>query len=681
MRIVVHDFGGYDFPTELSRALARRDHSVLHLHCGDILGGVRGALEARPDDPPGLQIESVTIGRPFEKYDLRRRFADELAYGRRLASHVGAFDPRVVLSANTPLLSQRRVLAEAQRHRRRFVYWFQDSYGVGMRELVRRRSPCVAPLAAWPFEAEERRMLRASDHVVAISEGLRTHAVRWGVAPGRLDVVSNWASIECEPPMADNSWKATHALEGRPIVLYAGTLGLKHDPELLVALAAKLARTTAVVVVVSEGPGRQQLERRARELALENLVLLDYQPRHDLDRMLASADVLVAILEPGAGNFSVPSKVFSYLAAGRPVVASIPLDNQACTVIRSANAGICVAPGDDDSFVTAVVDMLADRGHRANLGANARAYAIEHFAIEPIAERFERILAGARNPGHGRGAIATGTATASRIWSHPENRRRRLRALATYGTWQLSERTLRRPRTVRLTPTRKIRCYPHSPVASSVMYYGLPDPMEMRFLLRFLSAGDVFLDVGAHLGLYTVLASSVAGVHVVALEPSTAAFARLQENIELNSIHDQVTAIQQAAGNQVGQARLSMGCDAMNGLSHEFEQSEEVAITTVDHLLGQLNRGEVAAMKVDVEGFELDVLDGARTMINRCHPAIVVEVNDPEKIGAFARHAGYSCVRYDSDRQTLSSASVSSFDGRNALLVSDIDATLRRLQR
>jgi len=682
MRIVLHDFGGYDFPTELSRELAHRGHDVLHLYCSDI--AARVAPDHSGDDQSGLRIEGLTIGRPFEKYTLHRRFGDELAYGRLAAARVEEFDPRVVLSANAPLLSQRLLMGEARRHRRRFVYWWQDSYGIGMREVVRRRAAGLAPVAAWPFEALERRMLRASDHVVAISEGLGAHARGWKVDPGRIEVIGNWAPVhERGPEESENTWKKAIGLAGRPLVLYAGTLGLKHDPELLAALALALDGTDARVAVVSQGPGRDLLETRRGGGGLENLILLDYQPHEVVGEMLGAADVLVAILESGAATFSVPSKVYAYMAAGRAVVASIPADNQAAEVLGAAGAGVCVSPGDAEGFVAAVVDLLGDPDRRRLMGESGRAYALRHFAPEPIADRFERVLAGPRGSGHGPGPVGVASATMRRIWSHPENRHRRARALAVYGAWQVWERTVRRPWTVRLTPNRRIRCHPHSTIGSSVLYYGLPDPMEMSFLLRLLSAGDLFVDIGANLGIYTVLASSVPGVRVLSLEPSTASFARLRENIELNGIGSQVTALQVAAGNRCGQARLSTAADAMNGLvaTDDVGSSETVDITTVDRLLDDLDQTPVAAMKIDVEGFEPDVLEGAGAMIGRDRPALVVEVNDPEWVASFAARNGYTCVEYHPEGHTLSPASVRAYDGRNALLVADLDETARRLQR
>ena len=681
MRIAVHDYAGFAFTEQLGRELAWRGHDVLYLYCSDVVGA-RGGAAVRADDPPGLLIQAATIGRTFEKYSLVRRFRDEWAYGRAAAARIRAFDPRVVLSADTPLLSQARLLAEARRHGRRFVYWWQDSYGIGLRQVVRRRRPALAPMVATPFEALERRMLSASDHVVAISEGLHRHALQWGVDPGHMSVISNWAPVqEIRPGPSENPWKEANGLAGSSLVIYSGTLGLKHNPELLVALAAKLNSTETRVVVASQGPGRQLLEKRRSQLQLENLVLLDYQPHDRFGEMLAAGDVLIAMIEGDAAAFSVPSKICSYLCAGRAIVASIPPENQAAEVIRSADAGICVSPDAPDAFVQAVADVLDDAQLRSRLAHNGRAYAVSHFDISTVTDRFEQILRGPRGSGRRLGPIGVGAATVGRIWSHPQNRRRRWRALAAYAAWQGWERTVRRPWTVPLTSTRRIRCYPHCPVTSAVLYYRLADDAEMRFLLDVLAAGEVFLDIGAHAGVYSVLASSVPGVRVVAVEPSSATFARLGENVSLNHIGDQVTALRLALGNRRGEARLSTGCDALNALVHEEDDdSEPVVLTTVDSLMADLDIATVGLVKIDVEGGELDVLAGAERTIEASRPPIIVEVNDPEGLASFAARAGYTSVRYGEDR-SLVPTSIRSCEGRNAILVGDIDEARRRLRR
>ncbi|HUR17533.1 MAG TPA: FkbM family methyltransferase [Acidimicrobiales bacterium] len=680
MKIVVHDYAGHAFPIELSRELAGRGHDVLHLYCRNVVGP-RGALVRRPEDPSSLSIEGVAIGRVFAKYSITRRFVDELAYGRAAAARIASYGPRAVLSANTPLLSQHFLLTEARRSRRRFVYWWQDSYGVGVHAVVRRRAPRLAALVAWPFEAMERRMLSRSQRVVAISEVLRSQAELWRVDPGTIEVVPNWAPLdEVVPGIYENGWKVAHGFSGVPLVVYTGTLGLKHDPTMLADLASGLRATGARVVVVSEGPGRFLLEERRRRENLDNLVLMDYLPPELLGEVLAAADVLIAILEADAGAFSVPSKVLSYLCAGRPVVASLPLENQAAQVLSEAGAGICVQPGDRRALLHAVEELLRDPARRETMGSSGRRYAEAHFNRGAVADRFERILVG---PGAGcrLGAAGVVAGTVSRIWRHPENRRRRWRAITRYVVWQVWERAVRRPWMLEIMPNRRILCHPHSPIAAAVLYYRLPDPMEMRFLLDYLTEGDSFVDVGANVGVYTLLASSVAGVRVVAIEPSTSSYERLRENVDLNDLSDSVVTLKAAVGRQPGEARLSTAYGPMNAIVDGSAMGETVDVTTVDQVLADHTRTKVAVMKVDVEGAELDVLAGAEACIVRDRPALIIEANDPERLAAFASDAGYTCVLYDTASRVFTPVPIPSCTGGNVLLLADLDEAVERLRQ
>ena len=119
--------------------------------------------------------------------------------------------------------------------------------------------------------------------------------------------------------------------------LYSGTLGFKHDPSLLLELARWARDNDAVVAVVSEGPGADWLATHGADEP--GLRLLPYQPYERLPEVLASADVLVALLEPDAGSFSVPSKVLTYLCAGRPLLVSVSRDNLAARVVERSGGG------------------------------------------------------------------------------------------------------------------------------------------------------------------------------------------------------------------------------------------------------------------------------------------------------------------------------------------------------
>ena len=170
-----------------------------------------------------------------------------------------------------------------------------------------------------------------------------------GIPTDKIYVIENWAPIDELPlrPRA-NEWARQHGLVDKRVVLYSGTLGLKHDPGAIVQLARHFSNQDDVeVVVVSEGRGADWLRRRREEERLSNLRLLPFQPYADLPDVLASGDVLLTLLEADAGAFSVPSKVLSYLCAGRALLAAVPSDNLAAEVVRRSGGGVLVEPGDE----------------------------------------------------------------------------------------------------------------------------------------------------------------------------------------------------------------------------------------------------------------------------------------------------------------------------------------------
>ena len=231
--------------------------------------------------------------------------------------------------------------------------------------------------------------------MLAITDGFRPLLDRWRVDPGRVSVIENWAPIAEIPRLPkDNAWSRTHGLADVPVVLYSGTLGMKHDPAALADLAGFLADRApeARVVIVSSGQGADWIARRTDPASFPNLLLLPFQPFEVFPQVLASADVVVAVLEPEASAVSVPSKVLAYLCAGRPAVLSVPADNLAARIVTREAAGAVVPPGDTAGLCQAVLGLLRDDRQRGAMGDAGRAYAERAFDLDAIADRFEHVL-------------------------------------------------------------------------------------------------------------------------------------------------------------------------------------------------------------------------------------------------------------------------------------------------
>lgn len=392
MRLLLHDYSGHPFQVQLSRALARRGHTVLHLSCPSYRSG-KGALERRDDDPDGFSVEFIRLSSDFSKYSPVRRWVQEVAYGRRLARRVEAFAPDVVLSGNTPLFSQRILARSCRRSSIPFVFWQQDIYSFGMKSAVA-GLPVIGTHVGDRFVAMERRLLLDSDGIVVISEDFLPTLDVWQIPTDRVEVIENWAPLEeLSLGPRDNGWAAEHGLLEKIVFLYSGTIGRKHDPDILLKLAAHFRdRPDVVVVVVSGGERADWLRDRGRERGLENLKVLPFQPYGRFSDVLASGDVLVVMLEPDAGAFSVPSKVLSYLCAGRPLLASLPTENLAARVVSESGGGLVADCTDHAAFLRHADTLAGDAALRGSMGARARRFAEAAFDIDGIADRFEVVL-------------------------------------------------------------------------------------------------------------------------------------------------------------------------------------------------------------------------------------------------------------------------------------------------
>ena len=389
MRLVIHDYAGHPGQVHLSRELARRGHHVEHQYCASYTTG-RGATERRDDDPESFVVLAIELSSEFARYSPVVRLRQELQYARLSARAVLAARPDVAVLSNIPLLSLFILTLSLRMRRVPYIFWQQDVCSDAIRTIARDRFGRLGCLVGWVAGCAERQVARGAAAIVAISDTFVEQLDAWGVATSRIHVVPNWGAID-EMPLRprDNAWAKAHGLVGVPVVMYAGTLGLKHDPSVLSRLA-RTAPTGSRMVVVSEGLGREWLETEADEVT--GLMLVDYQPYEQLPDMLASADVLLVVLESDASRYSVPSKVLNYLCAGRPVLALLPPDNAVANMVEAAEAGLVVAPGDADAASVALRSLLCSPAARDKMGTAARRYAERTFDVRRVGDRFESLL-------------------------------------------------------------------------------------------------------------------------------------------------------------------------------------------------------------------------------------------------------------------------------------------------
>lgn len=249
------------------------------------------------------------------------------------------------------------------------------------------RNRRVIAAAAWL----ERATYRVSDAVTVLSDDL-AHNVEAKLPEARrprVHVIPNFVDVEViRPADRSTSYRSELGIGDEPVVLYAGNVGYSQSLDLM--LHAARALPDAVFVINGDGAARHELEARGR--GLSNLRFVGYQPEERLGEVLASGDVHVVPLRAGLGTVSVPSKTYSVLAAGRPVVAAIDPGTEVPRILAASGGGVAVPPDDPDAFVAALEPLLADPRLRAEMGARGRRWIESALSPAAVAGTYDTLL-------------------------------------------------------------------------------------------------------------------------------------------------------------------------------------------------------------------------------------------------------------------------------------------------
>jgi FkbM family methyltransferase len=238
--------------------------------------------------------------------------------------------------------------------------------------------------------------------------------------------------------------------------------------------------------------------------------------------------------------------------------------------------------------------------------------------------------------------------------NHPLNRNRKFKAVLEYGFVQVGSLLMPGEVCVGFPNHTRLLVSPHMKGAAHYIIPGLCEFEDMSFVMHYLRPGDLFTDVGANVGAFTVLAAGVAGAQVLAFEASPDTYEMLMRNVRINNLTDRVKALQAAAGRAEGTTQFSIGLGTENYVTKGASAGRSVTVrmATLDQELAG-NAPEV--LKIDVEGFETEVFAGAtRTLRDPRMKAIIVERGnlgarygfDEEPLHREIRACGFTACNY-----------------------------------
>ena len=268
----------------------------------------------------------------------------------------------------------------------KLVFNIQDIFPDAAIETGAITNKKIISFASWL----ERTSYKCSDSVVLLSDDLANN-VQSKLEQKfhkRVKVIPNFVDTQAITPMSRmTKYRTELGIDDALVVMYAGNVGFSQSLEMLVSAARELPQL--IFVINGEGAARESLKKSAH--GLSNVRFGDYQDVSRLSEVLATGDIHVVPLKRGLGSVSVPSKTYSILASGRPVLAAVDIDTEVPRILAAADAGVCVEPDNSAAFISALRAMTLDPKTLSEMGERGRKWVENHASPASVAQRYEAL--------------------------------------------------------------------------------------------------------------------------------------------------------------------------------------------------------------------------------------------------------------------------------------------------
>lgn len=382
---------------ELSRAWAALGHDVTVLTgfpnhpTGVIPAEYRGEY-LRREIVDGIKVVRVPIYAAANKGLLKRslNYASFSASATLLGPAVTS-RPDVLIATSPQFMCGVAGRLVAWGKRVPFVFEVRDLWPRSIVEVgaMKANSPAVKVL-----ELLEWALYKTADHIVAVTESFVDEIAATGVSKDKISVVTNGVDLELfQPGERASAREALGLPSDKFIATYVGTHGMAHGLDLVLDAAQALSAKPIHFLLVGEGAEKAALKQRAQTQGINNVTFWDQRPRTEVAKILNASDLcLVLLRDKGLFRTVIPSKIFEFMGAGRPILTTV--DGESRTIIETAGAGVFSSPGDANALVATLEALLGpDAGQRLEaMGRSGRGYVEAHYSRPALAARYLEVL-------------------------------------------------------------------------------------------------------------------------------------------------------------------------------------------------------------------------------------------------------------------------------------------------
>lgn len=274
---------------------------------------------------------------------------------------------------------------------KKFIYNLQDIFPDSLvtAGICSEKSPLMK-VGRWM----ERFTYRHADVIITISNDMKDNVLRKGVSPEKVAVVRNWIDIDKVKPVARKDNRLFDELNlprEQFYVVYAGNLGKVQGAEVIIE-AARLLKDHSDIQFVIFGNGSEEGTIRKLGVDLPNISIFDLQPVERVSEVYSMGDVAIIPCKPGTGGSGMPSKTWTIMATGTPIIASFDLGGEMEQTMREANCGFCVEAGNAEKLSDAILELYDDFECKVKMGLDARNYVEEYACKEICVKKYIEVI-------------------------------------------------------------------------------------------------------------------------------------------------------------------------------------------------------------------------------------------------------------------------------------------------
>lgn len=248
----------------------------------------------------------------------------------------------------------------------------------------------------------EKYVYKNAAKILTVTEDFKKHIIEKGIQEDKVDVVYNWIDSNVVIPIdkKDNKLIKKYSLDPESFyITYCGNIGLSQSLEMICDAAKQIANNYSDIqfIIIGNGAHRVKLEEYIKVNDIRNVMLLPFQPYEDISHVYSLGDIGIVSSKKGVGLSSFPSKTWSIMSAGRPVLASFDQTSELCSIIKEAKCGISVPPEEVQAFINAIVSLYSDKDLLKKMGKDGRKFVVKELNRKSATAAYYNTLSSAKN--------------------------------------------------------------------------------------------------------------------------------------------------------------------------------------------------------------------------------------------------------------------------------------------